>query len=102
LGEWLLELHLDVLDIDTGGIWTPLYDRVLGLFDFDTGGSFDRFYNRLLGWNFARWGNFQQLQQWGIDAGDGIYPTLAAPTIALWEHIKLPADFFEFSEPLIL
>jgi hypothetical protein len=48
--------------------------------------------------NFLRWGNFQQLQQWGIDARDGIDPSLAASAIALCEHIKLTADFLEFGE----
>jgi hypothetical protein len=43
-----------------------------------------------------RGGNFQQLQQRGIDAGNGIDPTLAAPAIAIWENVKLVSDFFEF------
>jgi hypothetical protein len=48
------------------------------------------------------WGSFQQLQQRGIDAGDRLNPTLAAPPIALWEHVKLGSDFFELGEALFL
>jgi hypothetical protein len=48
------------------------------------------------GLELRRGGNFQQLQQRGIDAGNGINPALAATPIALWEHIKLVSDFFEF------
>jgi hypothetical protein len=36
------------------------------------------------------------LQQRGIDADNGIDPSLAAAPIAFWAHIKLVSDFFEF------
>jgi hypothetical protein len=40
-------------------------------------------------------GNFQQLQQRGIDADDGIYPVLAASAIGCWKHIKLMPNFLQ-------
>jgi hypothetical protein len=76
--------------------------RRLNRFYFDTGGILYHFYNRLLGLNFPGWGNFQQCQQWGIDADESINPALATTPIALWEHIKLVSDFFEFPKSFSL
>jgi hypothetical protein len=79
---------LDKLDFLTEGSGR-LCDRLMGL-------NFNRFYNRLLDViNGRHRGSFQQCQQWGSDACNGIDPSLAVTPIALWEQVKLVSDFFE-------
>jgi hypothetical protein len=93
----------DWIDFNTGEVFDRFHKRFLGLLGLRRGGSFDRFYKRLLdSIDFDTGGSFQQLQQWGIDAGNGIDPTLAASPIALWEHLKLPANFLQFIKTFLL
>jgi hypothetical protein len=101
--EILFNPLLGLLDFGCGGIFDSFNNRFMDWIDIDTGGSFGRFFDRILDLlNFYTGGHFQQLEQRGIDAGDGIYPALAATPIALWEHVKLVSDFFEFPKSFSL